>query len=105
MDATSVNHRGFANIWKHFPQHTGNEYNGAINPALLCHIDAADSRKHGKHLVFLAFKIHEKEEDEMNEKNENANCLNEEPLITADQVSLSKTDMILMFMLKSVLRL
>ncbi|XP_007556534.1 fasciculation and elongation protein zeta-1 [Poecilia latipinna] len=30
--------------------------------------------------------IHEKEEEEMNEKNENANCLNEEPLITADQV-------------------
>ncbi|XP_065115612.1 fasciculation and elongation protein zeta-1 isoform X2 [Paramisgurnus dabryanus] len=30
--------------------------------------------------------IHEKEEDEMNEKNENANCLNEEPIITADQV-------------------
>ncbi|XP_046717861.1 fasciculation and elongation protein zeta-1 isoform X2 [Silurus meridionalis] len=30
--------------------------------------------------------IHEKEEDEMNEKNENANCLTEEPLITADQV-------------------
>ncbi|XP_050977084.1 fasciculation and elongation protein zeta-1 isoform X2 [Labeo rohita] len=30
--------------------------------------------------------IHEKEEDEMNEKNENANCLSEEPLITADQV-------------------
>lgn len=32
------------------------------------------------------FQIHEKEEEEMNEKNENANCLNEEPLITADQV-------------------
>ncbi|MCI4388272.1 hypothetical protein PGIGA_G00083810 [Pangasianodon gigas] len=30
--------------------------------------------------------IHEKEEEEMNEKNENANCLTEEPLITADQV-------------------
>ncbi|XP_048036719.1 fasciculation and elongation protein zeta-1 isoform X2 [Megalobrama amblycephala] len=30
--------------------------------------------------------IHEKDEDEMNEKNENANCLSEEPLITADQV-------------------
>lgn len=30
--------------------------------------------------------IHEKEEEEMNEKNDNANCLNEEPLITADQV-------------------
>ncbi|XP_016422596.1 fasciculation and elongation protein zeta-1-like isoform X3 [Sinocyclocheilus rhinocerous] len=30
--------------------------------------------------------IHEKEEDEMNEKNDNANCLSEEPLITADQV-------------------
>ncbi|XP_048873686.1 fasciculation and elongation protein zeta-1 isoform X1 [Brienomyrus brachyistius] len=30
--------------------------------------------------------IHEKEEEEMNEKNEMANCLNEEPLITADQV-------------------
>ncbi|XP_077448841.1 fasciculation and elongation protein zeta-1 [Stigmatopora argus] len=30
--------------------------------------------------------IHEKEEEEMNEKNDNANCLNEEPLMTADQV-------------------
>uniref|UniRef100_A0A3P8WPE2 Fasciculation and elongation protein zeta 1 (zygin I) n=1 Tax=Cynoglossus semilaevis TaxID=244447 RepID=A0A3P8WPE2_CYNSE len=30
--------------------------------------------------------IHEKEEEEMNEKNENVSCLNEEPLITADQV-------------------
>lgn len=30
--------------------------------------------------------IHEKEEEEMNEKNDNANCLNEEPLISADQV-------------------
>ncbi|XP_016118852.1 fasciculation and elongation protein zeta-1 isoform X3 [Sinocyclocheilus grahami] len=30
--------------------------------------------------------IHEKEEDEMNEKNDNANCLSVEPLITADQV-------------------
>ncbi|XP_068186818.1 fasciculation and elongation protein zeta-1 isoform X1 [Antennarius striatus] len=29
---------------------------------------------------------HEKEEEEMNEKNDNSNCLNEEPLITADQV-------------------
>uniref|UniRef100_A0AAQ5YZV1 Fasciculation and elongation protein zeta 1 (zygin I) n=1 Tax=Amphiprion ocellaris TaxID=80972 RepID=A0AAQ5YZV1_AMPOC len=30
--------------------------------------------------------IHEKEEEEMNEKNDNVSCLNEEPLITADQV-------------------
>uniref|UniRef100_A0A7N8Y4Q7 Fasciculation and elongation protein zeta 1 (zygin I) n=1 Tax=Mastacembelus armatus TaxID=205130 RepID=A0A7N8Y4Q7_9TELE len=30
--------------------------------------------------------IHEKEEEEMNEKNDNAKCLNEEPLITAEQV-------------------
>ncbi|XP_041865287.1 fasciculation and elongation protein zeta-1 [Melanotaenia boesemani] len=30
--------------------------------------------------------IHEKDEEEMNEKNDNASCLNEEPLITADQV-------------------
>ncbi|CAJ1064765.1 fasciculation and elongation protein zeta-1 [Xyrichtys novacula] len=30
--------------------------------------------------------IHEKEEEEMNEKNDNTHCLNEEPLITADQV-------------------
>lgn len=30
--------------------------------------------------------IHEKEEEEMNEKNDNANCLNDEPLISADQV-------------------
>lgn len=42
-----------------------------------------------KHFIVLAFKIHEKDEDEMNEKNENANCLSEEPLITADQVSLN----------------
>lgn len=37
----------------------------------------------------LVLKIHEKEEEEMNEKNENANCLSDEPLITADQVSLN----------------
>lgn len=30
--------------------------------------------------------IHEKDEEEMNEKNDNANCLSEEPLISADQV-------------------
>uniref|UniRef100_A0A8C5GDD9 Fasciculation and elongation protein zeta 1 n=1 Tax=Gouania willdenowi TaxID=441366 RepID=A0A8C5GDD9_GOUWI len=30
--------------------------------------------------------IHEKEEEEMNEKNDNANCLNEELLVSADQV-------------------
>lgn len=30
--------------------------------------------------------IHEKEEDEMNEKNENASFVSEEPLVTADQV-------------------
>ncbi|KAJ8368291.1 hypothetical protein SKAU_G00083190 [Synaphobranchus kaupii] len=30
--------------------------------------------------------IHEKEEDEMNEKNENASFVHEEPLVTADQV-------------------
>lgn len=30
--------------------------------------------------------IHEKEEEEMNEKNDNANCLSEEPVISADQV-------------------
>lgn len=42
-----------------------------------------------KHFFVLALKIHEKDEDEMNEKNENANCLSEEPLITADQVSLN----------------
>ncbi|MEQ2257618.1 hypothetical protein ILYODFUR_036527, partial [Ilyodon furcidens] len=44
-----------------------------------------------KPLIFGAqfspdLQIHEKEEEEMNEKNENANCMNEEPLITADQV-------------------
>lgn len=37
--------------------------------------------------------IHEKEEEEMNEKNENANCLYEEPLITADQVIEEIVDM------------
>lgn len=31
--------------------------------------------------------IHEKEEQEMNEKNDNASCLSEEPLISADQVT------------------
>lgn len=30
--------------------------------------------------------IHEKEEQEMNEKNDNASCLSEEPLISADRV-------------------
>lgn len=30
--------------------------------------------------------IHEKEEQKMNEKNDNASCLSEEPLISADQV-------------------
>ncbi|CAL9686009.1 unnamed protein product [Knipowitschia caucasica] len=30
--------------------------------------------------------IHEKEEEEMNEKNDNANCLSEEPLMSADQI-------------------
>lgn len=33
--------------------------------------------------------IHEKEEDEMNEKNENASYVSEEPLVTADQVMVS----------------
>ena len=37
-------------------------------------------------MLFASLQIHEKEEEEMNEKNDNANCLNEEPLITADQV-------------------
>lgn len=32
------------------------------------------------------WQIHEKEEEEMNEKNDNANCLNDEPIITAAQV-------------------
>ncbi|XP_005991208.1 fasciculation and elongation protein zeta-1 [Latimeria chalumnae] len=30
--------------------------------------------------------VHEKEEEELNEKNDNTSCLNEEPLLTADQV-------------------
>lgn len=34
--------------------------------------------------------IHEKEEQEMNEKNDNASCLSEEPLISADQVIKSR---------------
>ncbi|KAM9540526.1 fasciculation and elongation protein zeta-1-like isoform 2-T2 [Salvelinus alpinus] len=37
--------------------------------------------------------IHEKEEEEMNEKNDNANCLSEEPLITADQVIVEIVEM------------
>lgn len=40
----------------------------------------------GSHVSSHILQIHEKEEEEMNEKNDNANCLNEEPLITADQV-------------------
>lgn len=40
----------------------------------------------GSHVLSHIPQIHEKEEEEMNEKNDNANCLNEEPLITADQV-------------------
>jgi len=43
-----------------------------------------------KYFIVLTLKIHEKDEDEMNEKNENANCLRDEPLITADQVSLTE---------------
>ncbi|KAJ8366903.1 hypothetical protein AAFF_G00336870 [Aldrovandia affinis] len=35
---------------------------------------------------FSDHEIHEKEEDEMNEKNEKASFVNEEPLVTADQV-------------------
>ncbi|KAG7471339.1 hypothetical protein MATL_G00123540 [Megalops atlanticus] len=38
------------------------------------------------HGSFSDQEIHEKEEDEMNEKNEHASFANEEPLITADQV-------------------
>ncbi|XP_026118885.1 fasciculation and elongation protein zeta-1-like isoform X1 [Carassius auratus] len=48
-----------------------------------CLIDTAVDL-HGFHVLVL--KIHEKEEDEMNEKNENVSCLSEEPLISADQV-------------------
>uniref|UniRef100_A0A8C4DWV6 Fasciculation and elongation protein zeta 1 (zygin I) n=1 Tax=Dicentrarchus labrax TaxID=13489 RepID=A0A8C4DWV6_DICLA len=40
----------------------------------------------GSYVSSHILQIHEKEEEEMNEKNDNANCLNEEPLITADQV-------------------
>uniref|UniRef100_A0A3Q3VXG4 Uncharacterized protein n=1 Tax=Mola mola TaxID=94237 RepID=A0A3Q3VXG4_MOLML len=40
----------------------------------------------GLHVPFHVVQIHEKEEEEMNEKNDNVNCLKEEPLITADQV-------------------
>jgi hypothetical protein len=32
------------------------------------------------------FQIHEKEEEEFNEKSENDSGINEEPLLTADQV-------------------
>lgn len=34
----------------------------------------------------LLLQIHEKEEDEFNEKSENDSGINEEPLLTADQV-------------------
>ncbi|XP_037322712.2 fasciculation and elongation protein zeta-1 isoform X1 [Pungitius pungitius] len=46
--------------------------------------DGSDSEGLNGNLSEL--EIHEKEEEEMNEKNDNANCLKEEPLITADQV-------------------
>lgn len=47
---------------------------------------AANCLLFGSHVSSYILQIHEKEEEEMNEKNDNANCLNEEPLITADQV-------------------
>uniref|UniRef100_A0A3Q3KU80 Fasciculation and elongation protein zeta 1 (zygin I) n=1 Tax=Mastacembelus armatus TaxID=205130 RepID=A0A3Q3KU80_9TELE len=40
----------------------------------------------GSYVISYILQIHEKEEEEMNEKNDNAKCLNEEPLITAEQV-------------------
>uniref|UniRef100_A0A665TI72 Fasciculation and elongation protein zeta 1 (zygin I) n=1 Tax=Echeneis naucrates TaxID=173247 RepID=A0A665TI72_ECHNA len=46
--------------------------------------DGPDSEGHNGNLSDQ--EIHEKEEEEMNEKNDNAKCLNDEPLITADQV-------------------
>lgn len=36
--------------------------------------------------VFFPLQIHEKEEEELNEKSENDSGINEEPLLTADQV-------------------
>lgn len=36
--------------------------------------------------VFFSLQIREKEEDELNEKSENDSGINEEPLLTADQV-------------------
>uniref|UniRef100_A0A8C5N2U9 Fasciculation and elongation protein zeta 1 n=1 Tax=Gouania willdenowi TaxID=441366 RepID=A0A8C5N2U9_GOUWI len=41
---------------------------------------------HDVYLLCFFLQIHEKEEEEMNEKNDNANCLNEELLVSADQV-------------------
>lgn len=45
------------------------------------------------HVSYHTLQIHEKEEEEMNEKNDNANCLKEEPLISADQVFKIKHSM------------
>lgn len=45
------------------------------------------------HVSYHTVQIHEKEEEEMNEKNDNANCLKEEPLISADQVFKIKQSM------------
>ncbi|CAK6968435.1 fasciculation and elongation protein zeta-1 [Scomber scombrus] len=56
----------------------------ALTDNYICTWDSADSE--GLNGNLSEQEIHEKEEEEMNEKNDNANCLNEEPLITADQV-------------------
>lgn len=41
------------------------------------------------------FQIHERDEEEMNEKNDNVTCLNGESVITADQVCLYKQFLVL----------
>ncbi|XP_042286994.1 fasciculation and elongation protein zeta-1 isoform X5 [Thunnus maccoyii] len=56
----------------------------ALTDNYICTWDSPDSE--GLNGNLSEQEIHEKEEEEMNEKNDNANCLSEEPLITADQV-------------------
>lgn len=65
----TITGKSILKLYSH-PGHTGSIFFSLYAFLLLSHI----------------LQIHEKEEEEMNEKNDNANCLNEEPLITADKV-------------------
>lgn len=54
----------------------------------------------------LPFQIHEKEEEELNEKSERDSGINEEPLLTADQVwgSLSVLGMVFVLLMEKKLK-